>query len=1006
MDSWLAKVKNHVVTEEVAHIQGTNCRQLRQLTTHRRTPARSVTTRPGARGIHPPRSTGLRIPESVRAGTSQPELFDQNSSRRAIKRLGNCSNFGARLHRCAKWNPSGISPVFDYSCIHRASGRADEHQAVLYPRGGSSLQWLEMMALPTALRAMLCLAMVTVAVVHSVTPMTRVELMVAGADRVCLRPDQPEAETWVEGPQCFVNVKDELLVQGACAGDAINFCAVIPAEAFEVLGVPTSSESPESKLIMHWSVAELTTYGLHYVLVCERVDGTGAASPIATHDEMLASAGFFEKYPSSSAAGCYTTRRHSNPEDVRMKTVLTDVGFAFLLGAEHGGLNLYELMRDATEETAVKKLPASAEIWAEVAAVPYGAVTANSATRAAMGAVEDKLARPAANMRPLFGEAETHEEEEEEEEEEGEEGVDDDDDDEEEEEEGADDDDEEEEDGEGGASDILSGLRSLLTRISGATARCSLHQRTYKVIDPRGVELWAVPSILRSTAPIRTLPAGQQFEVKAKSRSVSNHKWYQTTSGLWFCEQAWVEKAGDWVGAPVVKWHGPSEYRTLDFGALEQAVTAILVPWSCHDAEDGAPGLAQVAWLFERWSRRRTSLLREATISLEHLDQAGTEYAACRAVAMLAAATGMTHADKILARTIFHPLADELGLDLVPSVSHVLHACEKELREPFSESISETTGLAGDKGAYLDFNALWAHFTTKQHFLDSLAVRREERQRFIVFAEGTTEAEALAVVSSLCTLSADKVARSNVFGPVRKPGRQPGQAESVVAFRAVFDSAATRDECDVALREQATEHTEILHSAFVITVDGTVSFDGLKMFDRAPVDSMVTAWQFNLRAAGCVQSLLHTYPIAFTLGDDDAWNQRAHQLSLGSNKMTEDLLRLYTEPMQTAVKNPGWRDSNTCPLLNARCDGGLLAVTSGTTADTKAGAGVFGLTACWCTDTFSPYSTVTRQIADSAATSAGCYDLCDVRPLDGWQPELAEAMTKRRHTAARSKHAR
>ena len=53
-----------------------------------------------------------------------------------------------------------------------------------------------MMALPTALGVMLCLAVVTVAVrTHLVTSVSRVELMAAGADRVCLRPDRPEAET-------------------------------------------------------------------------------------------------------------------------------------------------------------------------------------------------------------------------------------------------------------------------------------------------------------------------------------------------------------------------------------------------------------------------------------------------------------------------------------------------------------------------------------------------------------------------------------------------------------------------------------------------------------------------------------------------------------------------------------------------------------------------------------------------------------------------------------------
>ena len=83
---------------------------------------------------------------------------------------------------------------------------------------------LEMMAL----RAGLCLAIV---VAHVVEPPTRVELMAAGANRVCLRAGQPEAETWLEGPRYFDNVKEELLLHGACGGDEINFCAVIPAES-------------------------------------------------------------------------------------------------------------------------------------------------------------------------------------------------------------------------------------------------------------------------------------------------------------------------------------------------------------------------------------------------------------------------------------------------------------------------------------------------------------------------------------------------------------------------------------------------------------------------------------------------------------------------------------------------------------------------------------------------------------------------------------------------------
>ena len=53
---------------------------------------------------------------------------------------------------------------------------------------------LEMMAL----RVGLCLAIV---VAHVVEPPTRVELMAAGANRVCLRAGQPEAETWLEGPR-------------------------------------------------------------------------------------------------------------------------------------------------------------------------------------------------------------------------------------------------------------------------------------------------------------------------------------------------------------------------------------------------------------------------------------------------------------------------------------------------------------------------------------------------------------------------------------------------------------------------------------------------------------------------------------------------------------------------------------------------------------------------------------------------------------------------------------
>ena len=76
---------------------------------------------------------------------------------------------------------------------------------------------------------------------------------------------------------------------------------------------------------------------------------------------------------------------------------------AFALAAQHGGLDLYTLMKSATEETAVKKLPGSVEIWAQISQIPPSAISANAATRAAMVAVETKLFRPASNMRPLFG---------------------------------------------------------------------------------------------------------------------------------------------------------------------------------------------------------------------------------------------------------------------------------------------------------------------------------------------------------------------------------------------------------------------------------------------------------------------------------------------------------------------------------------------------------------------------------------------------------------------------
>jgi hypothetical protein len=196
---------------------------------------------------------------------------------------------------------------------------------------------------------------------------TPVELMAGGANRVCLRPGRPEADSWLAGPQCFEDVKERLGLE-----DDVNFVAVLKAEAFGIpaavgaaaeappIAIAQSESRPESKYIMHSSAAELMTYGLHYFLVCERNDGAGEVTLIddQAHEKMLA-AQFFTAYPSGKNVGCFTGKNHKNPEQRRMKMALTDVGFAFSLSAEHGGLGLYDKLQAATVETAVKKLPGS-----------------------------------------------------------------------------------------------------------------------------------------------------------------------------------------------------------------------------------------------------------------------------------------------------------------------------------------------------------------------------------------------------------------------------------------------------------------------------------------------------------------------------------------------------------------------------------------------------------------------------------------------------------------------
>ena len=51
---------------------------------------------------------------------------------------------------------------------------------------------------------------------------TPVELMAGGANRVCLRPGRPEADSWLAGPQCFEDVGERLGLE-----DDVNFVAVL-----------------------------------------------------------------------------------------------------------------------------------------------------------------------------------------------------------------------------------------------------------------------------------------------------------------------------------------------------------------------------------------------------------------------------------------------------------------------------------------------------------------------------------------------------------------------------------------------------------------------------------------------------------------------------------------------------------------------------------------------------------------------------------------------------------
>eukprot|EP01046_Picozoa_sp_COSAG06_P058507 COSAG06_NODE_11775_length_1466_cov_21.846379_1_plen_377_part_01 len=249
---------------------------------------------------------------------------------------------------------------------------------------------------------------------------TAVDRMDSGANRVCLYPQRDEAARWLDGQQCFDNLAAQL--GGACdvvdsvAASSEAFCALLPPEAFGIpaaasaqvtappIAVAKSRVRPDSKYILHSSAAELMTYGEHYVLVCERNDGAGGVTLIndKAHRKLLAD-GFWEKYPAGGGVGCYTGANKNKPDEARMKTVLTTMGFAFLLGEEHGGLGLYTLLQEATTEQAAKKLPGTAEIWAAVNRIAPAKVTANGATRAAMATVDDKLFRVAGFGRPMFG---------------------------------------------------------------------------------------------------------------------------------------------------------------------------------------------------------------------------------------------------------------------------------------------------------------------------------------------------------------------------------------------------------------------------------------------------------------------------------------------------------------------------------------------------------------------------------------------------------------------------
>jgi hypothetical protein len=279
-------------------------------------------------------------------------------------------------------------------------------------------------------------------------------------------------------------------------------------------------------------------------------------------------------------------------------------------------------------------------------------------------------------------------------------------------------------------------------------ARTSPAQERYSALT--SLQVWAAPGAtpepIGSSAstgqavthtPLRVVPKNGVLRLRHPPTHHAGVNWFEVHAddgGGWIPEQSWSSQKKAWSGALQLQWDWPflKTCRHTVQGRLRglaECFQAASVFWRDRDGVAHGPALVHVAGLLTKLSKSRAIMPRLRFLVQIAGASGGLDEELRAAEAMLSTATSMTMSNKEIARSIYKPLARALGFDIFSSPRHKWAAAQNVLRKPIDDALEETTGLEGDKGAYISPQKIFDLMLEVAEVRESLYVKLEDKQR-------------------------------------------------------------------------------------------------------------------------------------------------------------------------------------------------------------------------------------------------------------------------------------